>query len=197
LWIRLHPQDDFSAFDRVASLPGVHVERAGTYLGEASGHRAIEHFDASAAELHRLTQTLASADVVINIASTTTLDACALDRPVINLAFNAPGVAAFDIAEYYTLSHYRPVTDSGAAAIVKSPDELAQAVDDALLEPRNRSEARRRLYRRFDPFADGRAAERLAAAIRDFLSGQANCVVSQPQGRHRNGSSALARRKVA
>ncbi len=170
LLVRMHPQDDFEAFERLPPMPHVVVERPGRYRGQANRNRAIFEYDPSGADVRHLTETLAFSDVVVNIASTITIEACALDRPVINLAYNLPGkFDGFDIADYYRLTHYQPVTESGAVVLVRSEEELRAAIVDALLSPKARSLERRRICGEYDPFRDGRAAERLASAILDFI----------------------------
>lgn len=170
LLVRLHPQDDFDAFSRLAQTPHVRVQRAGEYRGNATGHAAIYQFDPSDSDQRRLTLTLAASDVVVNIASTITLEACALDRPTVNIAFNLPGHQErfVNLADYYRLNHYQPVARSGAVAIARSEAELRQAIRAALADPQAQGMARRRLYQQFDPFSDGRAAPRLASAVLDF-----------------------------
>ncbi len=101
LLVRMHPQDDPAQFHEVGRLPHVHVERAGGYSGEASGLTAILRFKPTGDDARRLTETLALSDVLINVTSTVTLEACGLDRPVVNIAFNLPADADFlDVGDY-------------------------------------------------------------------------------------------------
>jgi hypothetical protein len=182
LLVRLHPQDNFAAFDRLPPMEHVRIERPGRYRGAAAGNAAILHYDPTAQDVRHLTETLSFSDVVVNVASTITLEACAVDRPVVNLAFNPPGAAwDFDPADYYRLVHYRPVADSGAVAIARSPEELTAALAEALDDPGRRSARRRELYRLYDPFGDGRAAERIGACLLRFVR---ECRTDSQEGRH-------------
>ena len=70
-------------------------------------------------------------------------------------------------------SHFRTITRSGATRIVHSPGELREAIRDGLAHPGRLSAQRRRLYRHYDSFCDGRSAARLADAVVAFARGQA------------------------
>jgi hypothetical protein len=169
LLVRLHPQDDREAYAALPNFDHARIELPGAYRGNSSGPQALAHYNPTMDDVRHLTRTLAFSDVVVNVASTISLEACALDRPVVNLAFEPPGVTLpFRMAEYYQTTHYRPITESGATYIVSSAHELRDAIEIALRSPDRLSAERKRLYRQYDPFEDGRAAHRLASAIRGF-----------------------------
>jgi hypothetical protein len=170
LLVRMHPQDDPDQFSNVGRLPHVHVERAGGYAGEASGLKAILRFKPSGDDARRLTETLAVSDVLLNVTSTVTLEACGLDTPVVNIAFNLPPGADFlDVGDYLKTAHFAPIAQSGATYVARNVDEVARGIRRAMEHPTELALARRRLYQRFDPFCDGKAADRLAAHIIDFV----------------------------
>jgi hypothetical protein len=87
-------------------------------------------------------------DLNINVASTMTLDFAIHDRPVVNLAFDvsSPPPLGVPLGQlYYQYEHYRPVCDLGAARIARSPEELADHINNYLLNPALDRENRRRL----------------------------------------------------
>lgn len=175
LLVRLHPQDDPALYAGCESLPHVHLERPGRYRDEVSWRQAIYYYDPSEADVEHLRDTLLHSDVVVNLASTITLEAAALDRPIVNLAYNPPGTNwPVSLADYYRLTHYRPVTESGAVRLARNSDELRDAINEALRHPERRREERRRMYADMVTYTDGRCALRLADAILDFLE-QADC----------------------
>ena len=69
-----------------------------------------------------LTNTLRHAAVGINIASTISLELCMFDKPVINVAYNPPGlnIEPLDFGRAYAFDHYRPVVESGAVALANN-----------------------------------------------------------------------------
>jgi hypothetical protein len=116
-------------------------------------------------DLFLLTNTLRHADVGINAASTISLELCMLDRPVINIGYNPPGIDIWpwDYGRFYRFEHYRPVTESGAVAIAWSEDEIDGLLREALQHPERRRRERRALVERmFGNTLDGRAAARVA-----------------------------------
>jgi hypothetical protein len=170
LLVRLHPQDDPEQYENVAGRPHVCVERAGTYRGPAGGLSAILQYKPTRDDTRRLTETLAFSDALINVNSTVTIEACRLDCPTINLGFNPPGAGPFlDIGTYLQTTHFAPVIESQATDAVYSVEELIAATRRVLQHPGERATARARLYRQFDPFNDGRAADRLAEQILQFV----------------------------
>ena len=62
-------------------------------------------------DAYLLTNTLRHVAVGINIGSTVSLELCMFDKPVINVAYNPPGVdiGSLDFARYYDFDHLRPV----------------------------------------------------------------------------------------
>lgn len=179
LLVRLHPQDRFENYAALDALPDVKIERPGRYWGQASGQSALLRYYPTAEEVRRLTETLAFSDCLVNVASTITLEACALDRPTVNIAFNLGSQGQFlKLSRYFETTHFRPLVTSGATRVAHSPGELREAIDASFAQPHERSHARRALYRRYDPFGDGRAADRLAAALLRFVAAGA---VAEPR----------------
>lgn len=86
----------------------------------------------------------------VNVASTITIDAALFDKPVINPAFGGtpeyPDI--FDDNKYFNFDHYRPIVESGAVDVARSPVELVEAVRSRLLDPRSGNPARQALVAR-------------------------------------------------
>jgi hypothetical protein len=171
LLVRLHPQDNPELYADCQGLPHVHIEAPGRFRAPTHWKQAIYFYDPSDADVQHLRDTLYYSDVVLNLGSTITLEAAALDRPVVNLAYNPPGSNwPVSIADYYRLTHYRPVVESGAVRLATSADDLKIALNEALLHPELRRAERRALYDDLVTYPDGRCALRLADAILGFLN---------------------------
>ena len=122
-----------------------------------------------------LTNTLRHAALGINVASTISLELCMFDKPVINVAYNPPGVnvAPLDYQEPYNFDHYRPVVASGAVTLARNETEMAALLRRALLRPDEHSANRQRLlHAMFDGTLDGRCANRVADALRRLAAGE-------------------------
>jgi hypothetical protein len=105
----------------------------------------------------RLGSLLKNCDVLVNVFSTTTLEAFLLDRPVVLV--NPVGRA---FGEY---AHIRPVAQAGAALVAESPAQIAEHIRTYLRQPSLHSEARRRLALEECGPSDGHAGERIAERL--------------------------------
>ncbi|OHA08579.1 MAG: hypothetical protein A3B37_01780 [Candidatus Sungbacteria bacterium RIFCSPLOWO2_01_FULL_59_16] len=156
LFIRLHPKESFSTdFDEFRGLPGVHVERAGKERPTISGGR----IELDAEDLVNLKDTLRHSDVVVNYASTITLEACVFDKPVVNIGFPPYFTNA------YSFTHYKPVVELGAVRIAKSFEDLVSETKAYLGDPSRDRDARAQAVREFIGFTDGKSYERIVRLI--------------------------------
>ncbi|MDG1804977.1 hypothetical protein [Flavicella sp.] len=75
--------------------------------------------------------------VGINVASTVSLDLAVLDKPVINVAYNPPGENVYpnDYLKIYEFDHYKPIIESGAISLAKTPEELEVFIKKNALNP--------------------------------------------------------------
>jgi hypothetical protein len=176
LIVRLHPLDDGRRWEKLRGLPRTRVERAWGTRPTGEGWTAST-FDDQA----RLVSLLLHADACLNVASTMTLDAAIVDRPVICLELSdEPGAPREIMYSEYQADHYRPLVESGGLRLARSWAELADLMVDAIRVPdRNRS-GRAAMVRSVCGEVDGRAAERVAAAILTALG--ARPVPAPPTG---------------
>ncbi len=123
-------------------------------------------------QIEILTNSLYHADIVINIASTLTLDATAAGTPVINIHFDAKeGVDPnYSTKRLYKSDYIEAVTSKGATWIVKSKQELIQALDDVLLKNKRKTKQVQDLIDYMMYKNDGQAAERLAKNIHTLIT---------------------------
>jgi len=167
--VRLHPQvvddkvygDDLQSYrDLAARFPFVKlnvptVRRWGKLRPPAKDDMSI------------LAALLAHATAVVAPASTIAIDAAAVGTPVVGTAFDGktkqPPEKSVERMFYFT--HYQPISSSGAITIVRSPEELIDALN---LNTRDRSlnaTGRQKLISMLIGEHDGHAAERIAAEI--------------------------------
>lgn len=181
LLVRLHPQDSVNHYEHCRDLPHVHFDLPGRYHNVPSCYQSIMRYDPTEDDLQRLYDTLRCSDVVVNIASTIALEACALNRPVVNVAYMPNGVTwPISIERYYDLPHYQPLVLANAVALAKSPTELFEQINHALRYPQFRNRERESLTSEILTYKDGRCADRLANAILEFaaksLRVRRNCI---------------------
>jgi hypothetical protein len=119
-------------------------------------------------DAYLLANTLRHATLGINVASTISLELCMFDKPVINVAYNPPGmdISPVDYRRYYEFDHYRPVVESGGVMLAGSEDDMRSLLRRALVEPQIDSARRRALIKKmFGNALDGYSGVRVAGSL--------------------------------
>ena len=160
LLVRVYPKDHSGRFEEVKQrnpdvlFPEIPWER--------------EWLTPRVEDAYLLSNTLRYAAVGINIASTVSLELCMFDKPVINVAYNPPGVdvGPLDFRRYYDFEHYRPLVDCGAVTLAGSEEEMRDLITMALKNPQALSLKRQRLIRNmFGQRLDGYSGTRIAHCL--------------------------------
>jgi len=123
-------------------------------------------------QLTHLANLMYHSDVVINVASTVTLDACVLNTPVINISFDeTPNKPYYkSIRRFHDFTHYRPIVASGAVRIARNPEDLLNLINIYLLQPSLDSENRKKLASDFCYKTDGKSAIRIGEYLLKLLN---------------------------
>ena len=114
------------------------------------------------------TNTLRHSALGINVGSTVSLEMCMFGKPVINVAYNPPGVDIFpfDYPRFYSFDHYRPVVDSGAVMVAWDESDMRGMIRDAFSRPAAAKEKQEKLlHAMFGNTLDGLSAERVADTL--------------------------------
>lgn len=172
LLVRVHPRDQLSDYTALHDGHQVFVEKPFEQLERAGPQLELEAFTPGRGGRRRLAATLAHSDVLVNFASTTTIEAALFDTPVVNVGFDdEPGLPLpLSIGRYYEYEHYQPVVDTGAARVATSSADLVSAVRGYLEDPTADRDGRRELVSRCCTRTDGRAGERLADWVLETLA---------------------------
>lgn len=166
--VRCHPIHDT---EQLARDLAVLVDESSAVTVQRSAARpdsAVRERTHGLDELVDWVNTFRHADVVVNLSSTSTLDAAIFDRPVVNLDYDpAPGGRRTPLVKEINRlwEHFAPVAQSGGVALVSNPDELLVAVQRALREPAIGHDGRAWIVRTVAGPVDGKAGVRLAEAI--------------------------------
>jgi hypothetical protein len=127
----------------------------------------------SFADLEDLVTLLQHVDAVVANAGTILLDALVNDRPSVCVTFDEGAPRGERHADLnLTGAHYREMVDSGAFYRADDFDELVGTLDRALSEPGELRAERGRLAAEVVGEVDGRAAERVVAAIHEVIVGR-------------------------
>lgn len=116
-----------------------------------------------------LVNSVLHANVVLNFSSSITLEAFALDRPVVNVAYDAAPGSDYEwtTRTAYASESYRPVVELRATKIAHSPDDLIEHTNSYLRNPSQQHDERAALLRKICSTVDGKAAIRVAAEVLD------------------------------
>jgi hypothetical protein len=115
-----------------------------------------------------LVNTLRHCALGINIASTLSLELCMFDKPVINVGFNPASVSkeVLSYADYYEFDHYKPVVDSGAVRVARTPAEMKVMIETYLKDPSGETAERKEIIdRMFGRTLDGDSGKRVAEVL--------------------------------
>ncbi len=165
--VRTHPQDNSGSYAAIADHPRARVIDAGR--PSTAGERLHGLWTPREGEAALLADQIFHADVVVNVASTVTLEALRLGRPVINIGYDVEsGDFPASMAEYYGTPHYSRVVRAGVAPVARSEGELQELVRSASTWWPTLADRVARFNRVIDPFQDGQATRRLADDIIAF-----------------------------
>lgn len=159
LLIRIHPisspglREEY--FRRFAGRTNVVVQQPGRLS------RLHDGWDPTWSDMLMMASTIFWSDLVVNVASTLTIDAVALDRPVVCIAF-ADGIRESYFRDIFERSHYRKLAETGGMRLAYSAEELIAAIRDYIADPTLDSLGRRRLREELCYRLDGQSARRAA-----------------------------------
>jgi len=170
LLIRLHPRryiKDFARFegkqDVIIQTPG-----EGSEAFEKSGYFWVSNIMDSIT----LANTLAHTDVLINIASTITLEACILNKPVVNVGFDGRSQREYysSVRRYFDYTHYRNMLKTGGVRVAFTKEELVRIVNTYLEDNTIDADGRKRIVESQCYRMDGKALERILEFIVNFVN---------------------------
>jgi len=114
--------------------------------------------------------TLAYQDVQVNVSGTMSVDSAILDKPIVNVYYDPPGVpAGLSVRRFYDRSDYRPIVSSGGVRLAHSEEECVELVNSYLEQPSLDAEGRRWIRETDCGPLDGRAGERMAGRLAELL----------------------------
>lgn len=166
--VRVNNRDDFKQYDRFKKDPDVTVKTAykvAKYSDKANPSRE---------EMAYLGSTMKNSDVIVNVASTITIEACIFNTPVVNIGFDGYTKKPYhsSVLRYYDYTHFKRIVKRSGFKIAKSEKELIKHINLYLENPSQDSDGRRKIVQDQCFKIDGNSGKRIANAVLDFLEKQ-------------------------
>jgi len=159
LW-RAHPLDRTDFYRR-------HAGRADVVFDCTLRRSEMLKWDPDRAEMVHLANILYHSDVVVNVASTITIEAAILDRPVVNVAWSPiqPDRFQQEIVVGHYQKHYAYVLEHRCTFLATSEDDLISSINRYLEDPAIHRRERREMAEEMCYRLDGKAHQRIADLI--------------------------------
>ncbi len=173
---RFHPKYP-SRGESLTGLEHFTLDRPGSYFS-SSLERALDAPSAKTfqwtytdKDIAHLANSVLHSAVVVNTESTMTLDATALDRPVVLIGFDGRQQLPPErsLIRNYDREHLEAVLETGGVVLARSQDQLVGAINEYLANPSARTSERQLLKDRLLYRSDGRASRRIAEHVLAML----------------------------
>jgi hypothetical protein len=160
LVLRLHPDDRVGRYLKYRAAPEVRLDIPERYL-------ATLGWTMTGADIERTVDLLEGADVLVNYATTMTLEAAIVDTPTLLVAFSTidPEEMQRYVVGLHFGMHYKSLVERDLVPIAWNRDELIGWINRYLDEPGLYRAQRASIVREWVQFTDGRSGERLGDAI--------------------------------
>jgi hypothetical protein len=136
------------------------------------GAKILGHTNIGTEDIAKLASTLYYSGVHVNVASTMTVDGAIFDKAQVGPAYDDSPSRKYDRAafECYQQEHFLPIAQSGGISIARNRKDLILAVRAGFTNPEHMHEGRQRIVEEICTFNDGKCAQRVALAVREFMN---------------------------
>lgn len=157
---RLHPNDTFDRYKK-------HNANKNITFYVPNQNYDLSSWKTDEVGLTCLISTLKYSDVLINIASTVTIEACFFDTPVINMAFSTSEPARFKerVLIAHHQRHYEYLLNLGGVKLAHNEKEFIKYINEYLQDPKIDANGRIRIKDKMLNNPDGKSSERVADSI--------------------------------
>ena len=159
---RLHPLDSIERYKKLkeSKFPNLIFQIPGENFNSKVNGIINPEF------ITELRDTLFYSDVTVNTCSTTSLDAVAMDKRVINIAFDLkPRKYYRSCRRYYDFDHFKPILNSGATKLASNFDEYVNLIFRYLKKSELEKKQRKNLRELMCYKVDGQSSLRIADAF--------------------------------
>lgn len=171
LYASVHPGGDMQKHKQYAEKYNVRVR----YSFGRRDNAPLKEFlyNPTMKEVYMLIALFKHTDVLVNHSSTVAIESFFCDVPVVNVKYGI----AWDWWRWYRSmvyrdfkQHYLDITREGATDIVKSPQQLVQAIKEALDQPAAKRAQRAKTLQKMITYTDGSSSQRLLDLIKQHAA---------------------------
>lgn len=158
--LRLHPMDNYERWSKLLSdflsvrinYPWAHKDGQNLFWGEPSRD-----------DLVLFSNTLRYSSLILNIASTISIDAAILNKPVVCIGFSSDPSNSFNSLyhNFHYSDHYAPIMKTEATPLSVDLGSLIKLSIQALQHPQHLAAKRKQLVELLCGVTDGRSSERI------------------------------------
>jgi hypothetical protein len=165
LLIRLHPKDKYDYYKKFENKPHLVIQMPGKPAD------TNDSWNPTREDMYGLAELMRYSDVVINVASTITIDAVSFDTPVINVAFDGFQTKPYknSCRRYYDYEHYKNIVKTDGVKIAYSKEELIDYINLYLNDPSIDAGGRKKIREEQCWKLDGNSGRRIAEYILHYL----------------------------
>ena len=156
IFVRIYGRDDPKRYNELYNKPGLVFDYA---LNSPEG---LNYTQTDKYFMIHFASSLKNADLVMNVVSTTTIDAAIFDKPVVNINFMIT-------TEWHKMSHFINLLKTNGSRVVKNEQELIYAINGYLKNPKLDETGRKRIIKELCWKIDGQAGKRIADYTVKFL----------------------------
>jgi CDP-glycerol glycerophosphotransferase (TagB/SpsB family) len=158
--LRLHPDDRVGRYLKYRYAPEVVLDIPERYL-------ATLGWSMTSADLERMVGLLSHADVMVNFATTVTLEAAIVDTPTLLVAFSPidPEEMRRYVEGLHFRMHYKALVERDLLPVARDRSQLVSWINRYLEDPSLYANQRAAIVREWVQFTDGRSGERLGDAV--------------------------------
>ena len=165
--IRMHPKDRLSRYEMVrATFPEVPFTLAGENL--QSGERWLPTAD----DIGLLVDQINYCDIIVNVASTMTIEGFAVEKPSVNIGFDLGKIDSihYPLKDYYNSKHYFDVITTGAANLAMNYEEVFRYILHYLEDPASGRDTRKAIFLKKCTYPFD-SSVRIDNTLRNFIEG--------------------------
>lgn len=170
LLVRYRPEDG-TAEDAPKDFGHSHITATAPYSKTFATPRGKKDYEFTRDDVELMVNSLRYSDVTLNTISTLTVDAVALDKPVVNIRFDIdPETPAINKVELYSyFDHYKALEATGGITLTNSIGELIDAINAYLKDPTLHAKGRAQIRHEQIEFEDAGSGKRSAEAIAKLI----------------------------